>query len=102
MREMIRKDADGFIRKDADGFLRGGNVNVVLDRLNAKEPKVMEKLPTSGGSLATQQRAVLHLPEMNRVKPFFSGRGVQVENNQKVPLVLRGKPEKRNNIKLIF
>jgi len=102
MREMIRKDARGLLRKSHNGLLRGGDV-VVLDRLNAKDPIVMEKLPVSGGSvLATQQKAVNHLPEMGRVRPFFSGRGAQVENNQKVPLVLRGKPEKRNNIKLIF
>jgi hypothetical protein len=99
----------GALRPSKNGVVSGKGV--VLDRLNAKQPHYADDEPTParvGGLAPTRnaakvQKASFDVGRKHDIQPMFAGQGVrEVENTIKLPLSLRKKKEKRNNIKLVF
>ena len=111
--------------------MRGGNVTVLLDRLNGKTPIMKDhdtrtfEEPVTGGNISmiksnkvgglpnskrSRAVAVARIVEPARAKVgSFGGAGLEEEekhsrlaNSLKIPMSFRKNKEKRNNIKLVL
>jgi hypothetical protein len=99
----------GVLRPNKNGVVSGKGL--VLDRLDAKQPHYASEEPTParvGGLAPTRksakvQKASFDVGRKHDVQPMFAGQGAgEVTNSIKLPLSLRKKKEKRNNIKLVL